>query len=345
MRARIAAGVCFVFVLWAVTFGIAQAQQGTKSVQLTNGPKVEHTDSNSAVIAWSTNTNASTVLKYGTDPNNLNQTAQAPWGGLTHRVTIKNLQPNTTYYYQVTSGQAQGSGTGVMSSVQQFQTIAAGGSGGSASNTNQPQQQSGSDNAQIMVGPIPQKVTANSAQIYWETTQPTENIVKYGTSQNSMDQTAQVPYGGQTHKVTLSNLQPSTTYYFSIQKPDGTVRSAGQFQTQAQNQAQNNNAVQIVDGPNVEYLANNQAKIAWSTNVPSSSVVKYGTDPNSLTQTAQAQWGGTTHRVTINNLNPNTKYYFKIESGQGQGTGTTASSNAYSFQTIQTGQSAMTMQH
>ena len=328
--------VCLLFVVWAVGIATAQSNQ---SVQITKGPAVENAGSNSAVIAWSTNTNASTILKYGTDPNNLSQTAEAPWGGLTHRVTIHNLNPNTTYYFQVTSAQAQGTGTGTISTVEQFKTT----NGPGASN-NQPQQQGGSDNAQVVVGPIPQQVTANSAQIYWETTQPTENIVKYGTSQSSLNQTAQSPYGGQTHHVSLNNLQPSTTYYFSIEKPDGTVRSSGQFQTEAQNTAQNSKAVQITNGPNVDYLANNAAKISWSTNVPASSVVKYGTDPNSLSQTAQAPWGPS-HTVTLSNLNPNTKYYFQIQSAQGQGTGTTASSNAYSFQTIQNGQSAMTMQH
>lgn len=111
--------MCFLLVLWAVSPGTAQSGQ---SVQITNGPTVEHVDNNSAIVAWSTNTNASTLLKYGTDPNNLTQTAQAPWGGVTHRLTINNLQPNTTYYFQVTSGQAQGTGTSAMSNVSQFKT-------------------------------------------------------------------------------------------------------------------------------------------------------------------------------------------------------------------------------
>ncbi len=120
MRARITlAGVCL--LLLALAVGVATAQS-SQNVQITKGPTIENAGNNSAVIAWSTNTNASTVLKYGTDPNNLNQTAEAPWGGLTHRVTIKNLNPNTTYYFQVTSAQGQGSGTGAVSTIEQFKT-------------------------------------------------------------------------------------------------------------------------------------------------------------------------------------------------------------------------------
>lgn len=345
MRNRIAlVAVCAALALFAATFASAQQK---KDVQITQPPKVENVTGNSAVIAWSTNTSASTLLKYGTEPNKLDQSAQAPWGGLTHRVTLKNLKPDTTYYYQVTSAQGSGSGTGAISSVQQFKTTGSGTAAASNSGSSQNQSPAGgSPNAQVVVGPIPQKITSDSATIYWETTQPTENIVKYGTSPNSLNQTAQVPYGGTTHRVELSKLQPDTTYYVSIEKPDGSVRSNGQFKTMPANFAQNNpNAVQITNGPNVEYLTPNEAIVAWSTNVPSSSLVKYGTDMNSMNQTAEAPWGGTTHRVTLKNLNPNTKYWFQIQSGQGQGTGTLAATGLYTFQTIQPGQAAMTMKH
>jgi phosphodiesterase/alkaline phosphatase D-like protein len=234
--------VLFAFVLWTVGISGAQTNQ---SLQITNGPTVEHTDSNSAVIAWSTNTNASTVLKYGTAPDNLNQNAEAPWGGVTHRVTIHNLQPNTTYYFQVASAEGQGTGTGATSTISQFKT------------------------------------------------------------------------------------------------PNGPAAASNS----GQNPAQNTNAVQITNGPNVDSVGSNQAKVSWSTNAPASAVVKYGTDPNLLNQVAEAPWGSTNHQVTLTNLNPNTKYYFEIQSAQGQGTGTTVLSNISSFQTVQNGQSAMTNQH
>lgn len=347
MRKSIAlTATCVVLVLCMAAFVSAQS----KDLNITKGPTVENVTGNSATIAWSTNTSGSTVLKYGTDRNNLNQTAQAPWGGLTHRVTLKNLDPNKTYYYQVTSAQGSGTGSGDISAISQFQT-----KGGPASASNQGQNPSGQQSAsnpgqggeaQVLVGPIMQKVTENSAVVYWETTKPTENLIKYGTSPNQLTQTAEKPFGGETHKIELTNLQPNTLYHFAIQKPDGTVRTTGYFKTNPPNAAAANpNAVQIIDGPNVEYLTPNQAIIAWSTNAPSSSVVKYGQDSKALNQTAQAQWGGTTHRVTINNLQPNTRYWFSIESGQARGTGTMAQTAPYAFQTVSQGQSAMTFKH
>lgn len=101
---------------------LKQTQPDANAVKITQGPRVEHVTSTQAVIAWSTNVSASTVVNYGTDAKNLTERAQAPWGSLTHRVTLKNLQPGKTYYFFVDSGQAQGSGTSVRSSLQQFQT-------------------------------------------------------------------------------------------------------------------------------------------------------------------------------------------------------------------------------
>lgn len=59
--------------------GVAAAKnQGTQNMQITKGPVLEMVGDTSAVIAWSTNVPGSTVVKYGTDPNNLTQTAEAP---------------------------------------------------------------------------------------------------------------------------------------------------------------------------------------------------------------------------------------------------------------------------
>src|SRR5512147_1668779 len=104
----------------------------SQPLTITNGPIVKDVKSNSAEIAWTTSTGTSAVIRYGTDPNNLNQTAQEPYRSrqgsqhVTHRVKIQHLQPNTTYHFQVFSGQGQGTGTQVQSQVGQFTTSSSG---------------------------------------------------------------------------------------------------------------------------------------------------------------------------------------------------------------------------
>ncbi len=98
----------------------------SNAVQITNGPVVENVTDTTAQIAWSTNVNSGTALRYGTDPSHLDLTVGMPWGGLTHRVTIKDLKPNTTYYFRAESGQGQGTGTQAETAQSSFQTKPAG---------------------------------------------------------------------------------------------------------------------------------------------------------------------------------------------------------------------------
>ncbi len=98
-------------------------------VDITDGPRVEYTSANSAIIAWSTNAPSSSVVRYGAN-GRLDQTARAPYTSGTHRVTIRGLNPGTTYSFVVDSGQAMGTGTNVRSGMMTFSTRGAGNYGG-----------------------------------------------------------------------------------------------------------------------------------------------------------------------------------------------------------------------
>lgn len=92
--------------------------------QITHGPVVESVTATTGVVAWSTNVSSGSVVKYGTAPDHLTQRAEMPWGGYTHRVTLRKLQPDTTYFFQASSPDAKGSGGMISSEVEQFRTPA-----------------------------------------------------------------------------------------------------------------------------------------------------------------------------------------------------------------------------
>lgn len=106
----------------------------------------------------------------------------------------------------------------------------------------------------------------------------------------------------------------------------------------AQPKAAKAQAVKITKGPIIEEVTDHSAIIAWSTNVRSSGVIRYGSENDKENQTAEAPYGGPTHRVHLKNLKPGTKYYFVLDSGQGAGTGTEAKSQEMSFTTQAKGQ-------
>lgn len=331
MRRRVTAALLPIALGLLSVGGVAQMspEQNEGAIKITQGPKVESTTGNTATIAWSTDVASSTVVKYGTDQNNLSQTAQTPWGGLTHRVVIKGLQPNTTYYYKVDSGQAAGTGTSVASNMEQFQTRA-----------ESPSAQSASGLDDVLAGPVVQDLTPSAATLWWHSDQSSPSQVKYGLSQSSLDK-ATADWGGSTdHKAQLTGLEAGKTYYFAVTKSDGSTLTTGQFSTPQQEAASD---VKITNGPVIEFVGHNHAIVAWSTSAPASTIVRYGTDPNALSQTAQGSWGSTTHRVDVKNLHPNTKYYFEVVSNQAQGAGTLAQSASGQFHTVGQGQQSLAL--
>jgi phosphodiesterase/alkaline phosphatase D-like protein len=106
-------------------------------VEIIKGPELEFAREDLAIIRW-TSTNPGgddehfAVIHYGTDPKDLSQTAKShirlnrSHAETMFRVRVDDLQPQTTYYYWVTSMGADGVSDPVQSPVSQFTTPAAG---------------------------------------------------------------------------------------------------------------------------------------------------------------------------------------------------------------------------
>jgi len=102
-------------------------------VRITQGPELERVDPDFAIIRWTSNNPGGSpehygIVRYGTDPTKLNQTAKSPirlnrgHSYTVFRVRIDGLKPRTTYYYIVDSMEANGAGDLVKSTVKHFTT-------------------------------------------------------------------------------------------------------------------------------------------------------------------------------------------------------------------------------
>lgn len=102
-------------------------------VRITQGPDIERADPDFAIIRWTSNNPGGSpehygIVRYGTDPTKLNQTAKSPirlnpgHSYTVFRVRMDGLKPRTTYYYTVDSTEANGKGDGVKSAVKHFTT-------------------------------------------------------------------------------------------------------------------------------------------------------------------------------------------------------------------------------
>lgn len=318
-----------------IAVALVAQDETPQAVQITNPPRVENVTSDTAVIAWSTNVSSGTLVRYGTDAQQLTSTAEQPWGALTHRVTIRNLQPGTTYFFQAESNQGRGTGTKAPSNVMSFTT-----KGHRGAALPQGDSTSAADSVRVVAGPVAQNITEHSARIWWESDRPSDAIVKYGTDAQNLTEIKQKPWGDQAHELELSGLQPGTQYFVAVMNPDGRIRSQGRFKTVVSAQspvgegARRYTDIRIIDGPRIEFIGNNSAVIAWTTNAPASGVLRYGTSPDAVGELADAPAQQTTHRVTLHHLLPNATYYFSAESGM-------AASGVAPFHTVANGAPAL----
>jgi phosphodiesterase/alkaline phosphatase D-like protein len=102
--------------------------------EIVAGPALESATENTAIIKWTVDKGGGTrkhvgLVRYGTDPRNLDRTARSPnrlirsLPGMTYRVRIYGLTPGTTYYYAVDAALADGVPFGLKSPVNRFTTL------------------------------------------------------------------------------------------------------------------------------------------------------------------------------------------------------------------------------
>jgi phosphodiesterase/alkaline phosphatase D-like protein len=213
---------------------------GAQQVTMKNGPRVEFTDPDEVVIGWATNVDArpsDTVLRYGTNPRDPDQTAQTEdtkdkfW----HRVHIHRLAPNTRYYVQILARQPNGSMSPIGNS--QFETKAG---------TSAKGEREDNDEGPLRLSKAPRVefLGWDSAVIAWGTSDDVktgETRLKWGTNSNALDQTAQTENAGKDfwHRAHLRGLRPDTTYYYQIVSPKGPLGQVEQIHTNAKTDARN----------------------------------------------------------------------------------------------------------
>ena len=111
----------------------AYARQNSGAEQNSARPTIESVSDTLAFISWTTPNPGGTILhyavvRYGKDPNHLQFTAKSPTrtnpshSEMVFRVRIQDLEPGTTYYYHVSSEQANGISDPATSGVNQFTT-------------------------------------------------------------------------------------------------------------------------------------------------------------------------------------------------------------------------------
>jgi len=242
------------------------------------------------LFKWNTTDNATGEVLYGISPSSLNLRKVAN-DGMEHSVRIENLTKQAHYYYRV------------LSKFLYDNTI--------------------NDSVNGDLTTHSYGVTSVKATLISQNANSTYNVLItwvstfFGTAKVTYSlysdlHSPSYAYGNQTreHAVRLSYLTANTRYYYKVEsKPvndppaPAEVSSTYNFETRV-------------------YIYNLQATvngnltsctITWTTNVPCTTVVRYGTSPT-LSRMATGASSVTSHSVTLFGLTPFTWYYYQAES-------------------------------
>lgn len=292
-----------------------------------------------AAITWTTDKLATSKVYYGFSPyfteaagNVIDQTLVT-----SHTVKLTALKPATRYYYYVVSEDENGEGALSRKTEEyRFTTVI--------------------DDPKITdVAAV--NITNNAAVITWKTQKPTTSKVRYYLANPHDPKNIPTPQPVGTvsdskfatyHSLNLTGLKASTLYYYELEVKDelgsGTIGQTYSFATKKSEEE----SLRITNAflrENIIYDGKTAALfITWVTNKESNTEVEYGTTSGlgSTTVLSASSQPTTNHLVTVNNLLPDTTYYFRLksvdynESGCGMNATNPPCSTAVSDQTFKT---------
>jgi chitodextrinase len=259
-----------------------------------SGPDVTSTTQDAATVAFSTDKATNATVDYGEDKTYGNTVSLADFLG-DHVLSITGLRGSTRYHYRVTVNDFGGHGP-VTSRDDTFYT------------------RFGSDNTppDFTRCPAAAYVADTVATIIFATDKDAIGSVSYGKETPNENREEEALYG-MTHSITLSNLQPLTTYSFivSIMDRAGNGPTSSRTLTFRTTGAPDTRGPVITrKKPDVEYLADRGAIITWETNELSDSVVKFGETRDVYDRIATDPVLSTHHSVILWNLAPHEEYRF-----------------------------------
>ncbi|MBI4684808.1 MAG: PKD domain-containing protein [Nitrospirae bacterium] len=208
---------------------------------------------------------------------------------------INNLIDGMTYYFAITAYNTIGNESAYSNEVSK--TI-------ESTDSTPPQ----------ISGVYTNNITSTSATINWTTDEASDTQVEYGTTSS---------YGSATtlngtlviaHSQTISNLLPSTQYYYRVRSRDFsgnlTISTVYIFTTAAAPDT----TPPVISNVQVTTITASSATITWVTDEASTSQVQYGLTTSYGSFTTLSSTLVTTHTVNLTGLTGYTRYNFSVRS-------------------------------
>jgi len=258
------------------------------------------TTTTTATVTWTTDITASSTVKYGTT-SAYGIASSSDSLVTSHSVTLTGLSVSTQYHFQV--GSQSGAGLVSTSSDGTFTTAAA---------ITPPN-----------ITSIASTTLVTTATVTWTTDTNATSKVAYGTSAGAYTTSSSSPSLVTSHSIGLTGLSAGTRYFYVVVSAD----AFGNISTSSE-KALLTAAAADVTPPVISSIASStdslSARITWTTNEAATSSVQYGIT-SSYGSIAASSTFETSHSVTLTGLAPNTRYHFRVSSGDPSGNYSTSS--------------------
>jgi hypothetical protein len=253
-----------------------------------------------AVVSWTTNEPADSFVEYGTDTGYGLKVSDPGNFVLRHSVTLSKLSPSTTYHLRAASTDPSGNGPSKNEDIM-FTTMR-------TPDTTPP----------VISNVRVSGITDKLAVVTWETDEPADGAVEYGTTA-SYGSTATHTGLGTLHELTLLNLKASSTYHFRVKSRDATGNGPSasrdlNFTTAAKPDTEPPSIIAL----SVEAISASSAIVLWETSEMADAYVEYG--PTIGYGHSSTVWEySLQHSVLLQGLLPDKVYHLRARSADPSG--------------------------
>lgn len=229
-----------------------------------------------------------------------------------HSMLLEGLEPNTTYYLIVKS--TDKNNRSGKSSQYTFTTL--------------PK----ADAQPPALSDLRVVTSDTTAVITWKTDEPTTGVVRYGRDSGIYLKAKASAEYGEEHSITLTDLHPSTKYYYVVDVSD---RFGNTFYSEEHTfyiRSWSDPIPPTISNVKTTTVKDESITITWRTNEPATSVVRYGKASGEYSSSATSSKHVTSHSITLTGLLPNATYYYVISSADPSGN--TGATSEFTFITL-----------
>lgn len=254
-----------------------------------------------AILTWQTNQETRSEIYYGLDPNNFERKLSYPNYKKIHQANLYGLEDDKTYFYKIDLYNRSGEKVNLYT--RSFSTY-------DMEDTRSPN----------FVDFYTVQVAGNAVALAWEADENVYSEIQY-YKKNQPDDKKSTGINGfnKYNQAIIYNLETYSEYYIKINIRDqaGNKKSAN-LPVNVYNEFNQDIDLEIRDiqpiTSNSQLIKSDSVTITFTSNLAARAYILYGTDPNRLWGTALADGDkmSLNHEITIENLEPDTTYYYNI---------------------------------